>query len=92
MQHPILKDTRSLIIYTIIWTILIIAEAVSLWYNYHFDFLSCFTSSIIFNALFAFMGIAIWYVVLYSYPEKITFFSLIVNHISAALIFIIISL
>jgi hypothetical protein len=88
MQHPILKDTRSLLIYAVIWTIIIIAESSAFYYNYHFDFTSSITSSFIFNALFAFMGLAIWYVVLYSYPEKVSFVSLIINHITAASVFI----
>lgn len=90
MQHPILKDTRSLLIYAIIWIVVIIAEFSIFWSNYHFDYFSSLASSFIFNALFAFMGLAIWYVVLYSYPEKFSIFSLAVNHISAATIFIII--
>jgi two-component system, LytTR family, sensor kinase len=88
MQHPILKNSRSLFIYLSIWGLLAIVFFII---SYSYKCLSIEASifnSIYFNAYFALIGIAIWYAVLYSYPEKIGFINIIINHIASASVLI----
>jgi two-component system LytT family sensor kinase len=84
MQHPILKNLKSALIYSAFWIVLIIFDFSTFYNNHHLDLQNSLVTSFIFGFLFACMGIAIWYVVLYSFPEKVSIPSLIINHITAA--------
>ncbi len=90
MQHPVLKNTRSLIIYFIIWLVISVLDLLFIQSGYHFNLTDCIIGSLTFNILFAIIGIAIWYVVQYSYPDKIGLYNLLINHISTAVVIVII--
>ena len=84
MQHPVLKNLRSVVIYGIIWLIIIVTNIFVFHHNYNFSLSECIVTSFIFNTLLAIFGIAIWYAVLYSFPEKVGITNLIINHVTAA--------
>ena len=57
--------------------------------KFNFGLIEGLTGSFLSNGLYAILGIAIWYAVLYSYPEKIGALNLIINHITAATVLVI---
>lgn len=90
MQHPILKDIRSITIYSIIWLAITLFDFLFIYLSYNVDFASSLFSSLIFNLLFALIGIAIWYAVIYSFPDKIGVLNLIINHVTSATVLILV--
>jgi two-component system, LytTR family, sensor kinase len=90
MQHPVLKNSRSLVIYFSIWTVIALADFFSIYSKFNFGVAESLTGSFISNSLFSLFGIAIWYAVLYSFPEKIGPLNLIINHITAATVLVVI--
>jgi sensor histidine kinase YesM len=90
MQHPVLKNIRSLFVYITVWLILSVLDFVFIQSSYHFSIIDNIIGSLTFNVLFALFGVAIWYVVQYSYPDKIGSYNLLINHISTAVVIVII--
>jgi len=88
MQHPVLKNTNSIIIYSILWLVIGIVDFSFYFFSYHFSLQDSLVGSLTFGLLYGIMGIAIWYIVLYSYPEKIGLFNLLINHLTGAAIII----
>jgi two-component system, LytTR family, sensor kinase len=84
MQHPILKNRRSVLIYSLIWLVFATGDATLVYLKFQFSLHDCIIASFVNNGLFALLGIAIWYAVLYSFPEKIGALNLIINHLAAA--------
>lgn len=89
-MHPILKDLRSLLVYTLVWLLISAADLIIIYFNYKLPLGDLIINSLVFNLLFAFMGLAIWYAVVYSFPDEISVLNLIVNHVSAAAIIVLI--
>jgi two-component system, LytTR family, sensor kinase len=88
MQHPILKNSRSLIVYLSIWGLLAIIFFIFSYLSRCLSVEASIFNSLYFNAYFALIGIAIWYAVLYSYPEKVGFVNIIINHLASASVLI----
>jgi hypothetical protein len=89
MQHPVLKNSRSVIIYVVIWMMIAFFDFVTIFTKFNFGITEGFTGSLLSNGLYALLGIAIWYAVLYSFPEKIGVLNLVINHITAAAVLVI---
>jgi two-component system, LytTR family, sensor kinase len=89
MQHPVLKNTRSLIIYFAVWMTLAFLDFFTIYAKFNFGVVDGLAGSLLSNGLYALLGIAIWYAVLYSFPEKIGVLNLIINHITAATVLVI---
>jgi sensor histidine kinase YesM len=89
MRHPILKSIKNLVIYSIIWVIVAVVSFAIDFISFNSNFQLAITESLVFNAIFALLGIAIWYAVWYS-STKIGILNLIINHLSAASIIILI--
>ncbi len=90
MQHPVLKNTRSLLIYIAIWMVIAFCDFFLIHLKFNYSLTECLTGSMLSDGLYALMGVAIWYAVLYSFPEKIGALNLIINHITAATVLVII--
>ncbi|MGD2034743.1 MAG: histidine kinase [Bacteroidales bacterium] len=84
MLHPILKNTRSLITYIIIWVVLCAIHILILVYVNDFGIAISFSESIVLNVLFALLGIGIWYPVYFTNIEKNQVISFTINHLAAA--------
>jgi sensor histidine kinase YesM len=94
MEHPFLKNTKILFIYTAIWVLICIIHFAILNYFYAVKALPAFIDSILFNFLFWILGVSVWYIVKYLKPSKLTPFNMAINHITAItiLLLVIISL
>ncbi len=89
MHNPILKNFRSILVYSVIWILLTIFEIISFNFKFGYNIQDCIIAGSIFNFLFALIGIVTWYAVLYSFPEKKGIVNLIINHITAAVLLVI---
>jgi sensor histidine kinase YesM len=82
MKHPIAQNIRYLLVYAAVWLVIIGVHAGTLIFLYNIDFTTALGDGIIFNSLYAFIGIALWYPVFYNDIEKQSFTNLIINHLS----------
>lgn len=83
MLHPFLRNRKNLIGYAIIWLIVGIVNTFILGYFYDFSLTICLVESLIFNGLFATLGIGIWYPVYYTDIEKNNWVNILTNHLAA---------
>jgi two-component system, LytTR family, sensor kinase len=81
--HPILRNRKNLIGYAIIWLIVGIINTFILGYFYDFSLTICLVESLIFNGIFASLGIGIWYPVYYTDLEKNNVVNILTNHLAA---------
>jgi hypothetical protein len=88
IPHPILKNYKNLLIYTGAWVLHIILIFLFHYYKTPLSPVSSLVNSILQGVFGFLLGIAIWYAVLYSYPEKVGNFNTFINHLLAAIIFI----
>lgn len=88
MQHPVLKSFKNFISYVLLWACLTLLDFVTLLFYFDLDFSTSFVTSIIFNFLFASAGLAIWYAVWFSFPDKVGVVNLIINHLTAITIIV----
>lgn len=88
MQHPVLKSIKNLAIYAVLWIILALVDSFTLFLYYNVDLSVSLTCCFVLNSLFAVAAIAIWYAVLFSFPEKTGIINLIINHLTAVTILV----
>jgi two-component system LytT family sensor kinase len=81
--HPILKNIKNLIGYLIIWLVIILIHVFILIYFYNFGIVISLSESLIFNLLYAVLGIGIWYPVYYTDLEKNKVVNFLTNHLAA---------
>jgi two-component system LytT family sensor kinase len=85
MEHPILKNKRSILIYVAIWAAIIVLSILgskTILISYKIAIINTIT----FSGLFALLGIPIWYMVLYSNIEKSNILTIVLNHVTGATI------
>jgi len=81
--HPILKNRTNLIGYGIIWVIIALLHLFILIYFYHFNLVISISESLIFNTIFALLGIGIWYPVYYTDLEQNKVVNFLINHLAS---------
>ncbi|MGC8803417.1 MAG: sensor histidine kinase [Bacteroidales bacterium] len=86
--HPILKNLKNLLIYLSAWLLYVGVSFAWHYFNSPLSLAASLTNSLLMGIFGSLLGIAIWYAVLYSYPEKVGTFGTFVNHLLAAIIFI----
>lgn len=84
MLHPILKKRNNIIAYAVIWSIIGILNTFILVYFYDFGLAISVLESLIFNVLFALLGIGIWYPVYFTDIEKNKLVNFITNHLASS--------
>jgi len=82
--HPILKNKKNFIGYIIIWVIISVLNTFILAYFYHFGLVISILESLIFNTIFASLGIGVWYPVYYTDIEKNRISNFLTNHLAAS--------
>ena len=85
MQNPILKHRTYIIFYLIGWLIIALAHVFVLQFYFDIGLEISIVDSIVFNFIFAILGINLWYVVRFSKNYSSTY-NLILNHLLAATI------
>jgi hypothetical protein len=82
MKNPVTENLRSIVIYIIIWILVIFIHSVTLVLLYKLPVLISITDGMVFNSIFAAMGVILWYPVFYNDIEKNTTSTLLINHLS----------
>ena len=63
MYHPVINNPKRTIIYAAVWMLIAAVHMAVLYSFYNVDFLFALGDSLVFNILFAVLGISIWYLV-----------------------------
>lgn len=82
MDHPITQKFKYLLIYAGIWLVVLAIHAATLTFLYNMPLEKAIVDGLVFDTIFAVLGIALWYPVFYNDIEKQVFGNLIVNHLS----------
>jgi two-component system, LytTR family, sensor kinase len=82
VKNPITQNFKFILIYAGCWTIILILHLLTLVFLYHVDIITSIIDGVVFNGLFALMGVGLWFPVFYNAIEKQTYLNLIVNHLS----------
>jgi len=86
MSHPLLKRRENLVFYAAVWGIVIVLHALILNINQGVNWLWSLQDSLVFNLLFAALGLGIWYPCSYTPPGKTAAAKLVVSHVAAGVI------
>lgn len=86
MVNPYIKNRKLLIIYCAIWFFIFLTNIAVLKWVLTIDFYNAIIDSTIFNGLYLFLGISLWYTVNFNSLENYTSTKIFVNHIAAAVI------
>ena len=84
MQHPILKNYQSILVYISIWMVIIILQFPFLYYSFHYSVYIALINCTVYPSLFALLGIGIWYPVRYTDFSANKKVLAIVNHAVSA--------
>ncbi len=82
MKNPITENTRNILIYIAIWIFILGIHTSTLHLLYELPLLKSFIDGLVFDTVFALLGITLWFPVFYNNLEKTTFTNLIIYHLS----------
>jgi two-component system, LytTR family, sensor kinase len=88
VDHPFINSKRNILIYCIIWIIATVFTSIVNVKFAKFPVNYSIINSLVFNILFAILGLPIWFTVQYSNFEKLNLLSIILNHITSAAVLI----
>ncbi len=88
MAHPFTSQSRSLVIYSIIWLFAAIGNALIIRLNWDFPLSIAITEAMLQNFLFAILGLIIWYPTRYIPFRKEAWFYSILAHVMAGIVII----
>jgi len=90
MQHPVFKNIKTIIFYFGLWILLAGIQFSILIFQYHFPLEIALADSLVFNLLFALIGLPMWFIVRYSSPSSRTQFNIFFNHFTSLVLLIVI--
>lgn len=90
MQHPVFKNTKTIVLYFGIWILIAGIQFVILTFQYHFPLEIALADSLVFNLLFALIGLPMWFIVRYSSPSTRSRFNIFFNHFTSLVLLIVI--
>lgn len=82
MQHPVLQSRRSISVYFGLWALIMGAHFSLFYFIYYFPVEVSIADSLVYNVLFAGIGISMWYIVRYSIPDQKNIWNVVFNHIA----------
>ncbi len=82
MKLPFTQSLRNIFLYSAVWGVVLVFHVSTLFFLYNLSFVVALTDGFIFNLLFAGIGLALWYPVLYNDIDKNTLGNLTINHLS----------
>jgi sensor histidine kinase YesM len=83
MSNPILTNRNYAITYAVAWIIIGAIHEIILIYFYNYELVISVVESVVFNGMFAFIGISIWYPVYYTDIEKHNIANFLINHLAS---------
>lgn len=90
MQHPVFKSTKAILIYFGTWVLLAGIQFSVLVFQYHFPLEIALADSLVFNMLFALIGLPMWFIVRYSSPSSKNRFNIFFNHLTSLVLLLVI--
>lgn len=90
MNHPFFKNLRLLVFYIVVWMLVIGIHASVLFYFYRIPISLSLTDGAVFNLLFAFFGLPLWFIVAHSKYNKSPIINGIITHFSSVVILLLI--
>jgi two-component system, LytTR family, sensor kinase len=90
MNHPFFKNLRLLIFYIAVWILVTGIHAAVLFFFYHIPISLSFADGLVFNLLFAFFGLSLWFIVAFSKYNKSPVINGIITHFSSAVLLLLI--
>lgn len=92
MIHPVANNRRNLVLYAIFWSLIALVHGIFLYNFYNASVYLAIADSIIYNLLFALIGLGLWYAVKFSQMETNNLGNLLLNHLSAVSITLVVLL
>jgi two-component system, LytTR family, sensor kinase len=86
VQHPVFQNRQTLFIYFGTWIFLAGIHFSLLYFLYDQFLYISIVDSLLFNLIYAILGLAIWYIVRFSLPKSNSLYTLIVNQVASILI------
>jgi len=81
-EHPVFINSKSISVYFGLWILIMGIHFSIFYFFYAFPIDIALLDSLVFNFLFCVIGIALWYVVRYSIPDKRNWWNVLFNHIT----------
>ncbi len=91
MIHPFTGKIKQLYFYITVWVLISIAHTVIVFILYQQSLLQAVLDSVVFNFLFSFTGLSLWYMVRYLNFENQTFYFICTNYLGAAVVYVLLS-
>lgn len=91
MIHPFTGKLKQLYFYISVWVLITVAHTKILFFLYGQPLLPAALDAVVFNFLFSFTGLSLWYMVRYLNFENQTFYFICTNYLGAALIYVLLS-
>jgi two-component system, LytTR family, sensor kinase len=86
IQHPVFQSRQTIGIYFGTWTFIAGVHFSLIYFLYKQNLIVSIADSLFFNALYAILGLAVWYIVRFSLPKTHSFYTLLVNQFASILI------
>jgi hypothetical protein len=80
--HPITQNIKTALVYAGIWSFIIFAHTTTLVALYEMDMVVAIVDAIVFNSIYAGIGLVLWYPVFYIDLNKYSVSNLLINHVS----------
>ncbi len=90
MNHPVFTNLRASVLYFLSWLFVAIIHFGILFFYYRLPVSFAVTDSLLFNSLFCLLGLAVWFPVRFTQPDKSPLFNLFINHLSSLSIILLI--
>ncbi|MEI7896466.1 MAG: histidine kinase [bacterium] len=82
MQHPVFSNTRSVSVYFGLWALITGVHFSIFYFIYFLPLEVSLADSLVYNALFAAVGVSMWYIVRYSVPDQKNIWNVVFNHVA----------
>ena len=69
MSNPLIERIKHIYIYVIVWLVITILQTLLILFATDLKFYVALTDSLVFNVLFAFLAVTVWYPIRYGNPE-----------------------
>ena len=89
MINPVLQNSRSRLIYLMIWGIIMMSHASFLYFQYDLPVKYANLDSLVYNIFFLLFGIGIWYIVRYNDFEIKRIPNLVAGHLLSAVLLLV---
>ncbi|MBU1102013.1 MAG: histidine kinase [Bacteroidetes bacterium] len=86
MGNPFIKNSRITIVYALAWAMLALAHLLMLFFVQDIEFEIAIADALIFNALYFFIGLSLWYPTKFISFEHSSSAKILTNHLAAATI------